>query len=81
MTNSNQDMYKKRDALYRLQAQLADPKLTAEKQKELLEQQTKLEAELVDALKNNLPERRYCVDHKCNDFKQLTQQKHIKHQE
>lgn len=79
MTNqftNNQDLYKKREALYLLQNELATA--TEDKRAALLEKKKKLEAELVDALKKNNPTRTYCSDNKCTDMKNLTN-KHVKH--
>ncbi len=79
-TNHNQDLYKKREALYLIQNKLAST--TNEKErKALLAKQKKLQEELVAALEANNPARKYCTDNKCTDMKNLTTNlpKHIKH--
>lgn len=79
-TNHNQDLYKKREALYLIQNKLATTTNEVER-KALLAKQAKLQKELVAALEKNDPTRKYCVDNKCSDMKSLTTNlpKHIKH--
>ncbi|MBX9878053.1 MAG: hypothetical protein K2Y22_06295 [Candidatus Obscuribacterales bacterium] len=75
MSNNNQNLYKKRDALYRIQAKLAG-QLSEKEREALLAQKKKLEAELAQAVVKNSPDRQYCIDHKCSEMKQL---KHVRH--
>ena len=73
MTNqkiTNQDLYRKREALYLLQNKLATAQ--EDDRAKLLEQKTKLENELKDMLEKFASGRQYCTDNKCSDMKQLT---------